>query len=244
MLRKLSTLIVCLVATITTACVQTPPYNEIWYTTTDGRTISFNDDDLVSNSYNNGRGVLKFRDRVTTTGIGDYAFSGCSSLTSITIPNSVTSIEDEVFRYCSSLPVIDNIRYADTYLVETVDKSLTTYSIKAGTRFIGSRAFRGCSSLTSITIPDSVTYIGEMAFAGCSSLKSITIPESVTHIEKYAFSGCDSLTSITCLATTPPAIGNLRIGKTIMIYVPEEAVKAYKQDPRWYIYEKQIKPIK
>ena len=185
-------------AAVATASAQTPPDNEIWYTTTDGRTISFNDDDLVSNSYNNGRGVLKFRDSVIS--IEYAAFEGCSSLTSITIPNSVTSI--------------------------------------------GWYAFYGCSGLTSITIPNSVTWIGWYAFWDCSSLTSITIPNSVTSIGYAAFCDCSSLTSITCLATTPPAIDDLRIGETTMIYVPKEAVKAYKQDPKWSIYKKQIKSIK
>ena len=159
----------------------------------------------------------------SVTSIGGFAFADCSSLTSITIPNSVTSIERYAFSGCSSLTSI------------TIPNSVTS---------IGDRAFRDCSSLTSITIPNSVTSIGEGAFAYCSSLTSITIPNSVTSIGHYAFKDCYNLTSITCLATTPPAIGNIRIGETTMIYVPKEAVKAYKQDPKWSIYEKQIKRIK
>ena len=132
-----------------------------------------------------------------TKWIGSYAFSSCYSLTSITIPNSVTSIGEGAFDYCSSLPVVDNVRYADTYLVEALDKSLSTYTIKVGTKWIGSRAFDDCSSLTSLTIPNSVTSIGNYAFKGCSSLTSITIPNSVTSIGDYAFSYCSSLTSVT-----------------------------------------------
>ena len=71
MLRKLFVFVVCLMAAVATASAQTPPDNEIWYTTTDGKTISKSlyTDDLVSNSYNNGRGVLKFRDSVTCIGV-------------------------------------------------------------------------------------------------------------------------------------------------------------------------------
>ena len=133
----------------------------------------------------------------SVTSIGYEAFSGCSSLTSITLTNSVTSIGDYAFHGCTSLPIVDKIRYADTYLVEAVDKSLSTYTIKEGTKWIGDGAFEYCSSLTSITLPNSVISIGSSAFEDCSSLTSITLPNSVTSIGGWAFSGCSSLTSIT-----------------------------------------------
>ena len=114
----------------------------------------------------------------TVTAIGEWAFSCCSSLTSVTIPNSVTKISDHAFYACSSLA---SMRIPD---------SVTT---------IGDGAFSCCSSLTSVTIPDSVTYINGYAFSGCSSLTSVTIPNSVTKISDYAFSACSSLTNVTIL---------------------------------------------
>ena len=93
--------------------------------------------------------------------------------------------------------MIDNIRYADTYLIEAVDKTLSTYSIKEGTRWIGSSAFYDCTGLTSVTIPNSVTSIGNSAFSGCTGLTSIEIPNSVTSIGSYAFYECTGLTSVT-----------------------------------------------
>ena len=133
----------------------------------------------------------------SVTSIGAGAFYNCSSLTSVTIPESVTSIGKDAFYGCSSLPVKNNLRYADTYLVEAVNKTLSTYSIKEGTKWVGDYAFSGCSLLTSVTIGESVTSIGAGAFYNCSSLTSVTIPNSVTSIGRSAFLGCSSLTSIT-----------------------------------------------
>ena len=96
----------------------------------------------------------------------DSAFKGCSSLTAIKIPDSVTSIGRSAFEGCSSL---------------------TSITIPDGVTSIGDSAFSGCSSLTSITIPDSVTSIDYSAFSGCSSLTSVTIPDSVTSIGDSAF---------------------------------------------------------
>ena len=110
---------------------------------------------------------------VSVTTIGDSAFSGCSSLTSVTIPNSVTTIGDSAFSGCSSLTSV------------TIPNSVTT---------IGSEAFYHCWALTSVTIPNSVTTIGERAFSRCDALTSITIPNSVTTIGASAFYDCRSLT--------------------------------------------------
>ena len=143
----------------------------------------------------------------TEISIDSEGFRDCSRLTSITLGNSVTSIDDYAFSGCTNLPVIDNIRYADTYLVGVTNKSLSSYNIKEGTKWIGNNAFSGCTSLTSITIQDSVTYIGNYAFYDCSSLTSIEIPDSVTSIGSHAFYNCSSLTSIT-LGNSVTSIGS------------------------------------
>ena len=111
----------------------------------------------------------------SVTSIGDGAFSGCSGLTSVTIGNSVTSIGDGAFSGCSGLTSV------------TIPNSVIS---------IGNDAFSYCSGLTSVTIPNSVTYIGEYAFVGCSGLTSLTIPNSVTEIGYAAFSDCSGLTRI------------------------------------------------
>ncbi len=127
------------------------------------------------------------------------AFSGCSKLTSITIPDGVTSIEGSVFEGCSTLESItipDAVTSIGSSAFSSCSK-LTIIIIPDGVTSIGNYAFIGCSALTGITIPDGVTNIGKYAFSDCSSLTSITIPDSVTSIGSYAFWNCSSLTSIT-----------------------------------------------
>lgn len=139
----------------------------------------------------------------TVTSIGEKAFKDCKVLKSVVIPNSVTSISTDAFLGCNNLPIIDNIRYADTYLVRVEDKTLPQYTIREGTRWIGGYSFQNCKNLTNIIIPESVISIGEGAFCGCSSLISIVIPNSVKTIKNMAFSYCPELIIYSSNTTVP-----------------------------------------
>ena len=161
--------------------------------------------------------------RFPVTDIGDYAFSGCHSLTtlslgeniktigsyafydctqitgSVTIPQSVTSIGNEAFRWCSGIDSL-TINNAATSIGEWAFAScfgIKTLSLGEKIKTIGYNAFSDCSGLTNVTIPQSVTSIGPCAFAYCTSLKNITIPEKVKTIEPYTFGWCTSLKYIT-----------------------------------------------
>ena len=108
-------------------------------------------------------------------GIGENAFQGKTTITSVTIPDSVAFIESQAFGSCSGL---------------------TSVTIPSSVTYIGQEAFYLCTSLTSVVIPNRVTSIGQAVFYGCYRLTSVTIPNSVTSIGYYAFSS-SGLTSVT-----------------------------------------------
>ena len=147
-----------------------------------------------------GGGLLYFFNVYTSYNdkLGDYAFYGCSGLTSLTIPSSVTSIGNEAFHGCSGLTSLVIPSGVTSIGDEAFHgcSGLTSLVIPSGVTSIGDEAFYGCSGLISLTIPSSVTRIGWSAFEGCSGLTSLTIPSSVTWISGEAFSGCSGLTSL------------------------------------------------
>ena len=134
----------------------------------------------------------------SVSSIGISAFYGCSSLTSVSIPDSVTSIKDSAFYGCSSLTSVsipDSVTSIGDHAFQSCS-SLTSVSIPDSVSSIGDHAFFECTSLTSVSIPDSVTSIKDSAFQNCSSLTSVSIPDSVTSIKDSAFENCSSLTSV------------------------------------------------
>ena len=135
----------------------------------------------------------------SVTSLGRDCFSGCSGLTSITIPSSVTSLGDFCFYCCRGLTSI-TIPSSVTSLGNSCFSNcsgLTSITIPSSVTSLGWSCFFRCSGLTSITIPSSVTSLGRDCFEGCSGLTSITIPSSVTSLGQSCFSDCSGLTSIT-----------------------------------------------
>jgi hypothetical protein len=184
-----------------------PANNEIWYTSTDGNVVTphtanrYRTDpfgvNIVSNTYENGKGIITFDGDVKSIGI--YAFRDCISLTSVTLPNSVTCIGSYAFSYCTSLTSITIPNNVQSIGEDTFSwcSSLTSITIPNSVQSIGNSAFNGCTGLASVTIPNSITNIRDDMFYGCYGLTSITIPNSVQSIGNSAFNGCTGLASIT-----------------------------------------------
>ncbi len=159
----------------------------------------------------------------SVTKIGDYAFSGCTGLISVTIPDSVTSIGYSAFSGCTGFTNItlpdsvtsigrsafdgtgyynnsanweNNVLYIGNHLIKAEYTLSGSYAIKEGTLYMADSAFWDCTELTGVTIPDSVTIISEEAFSGCSRIKYIVLPVSINEINSHAFDRCSSLSDI------------------------------------------------
>ena len=154
------------------------------------------------------------------TSIGGTAFSDCTSLTSITIPDSVTILNSFTFSGCKSLSDVnipdgvtyvgdgafsgtaicnnqtEEVKYIDKWLVDS-DNSVTDVAVKDGTVGISCGAFSYCGQLKNISIPNSVKYVGGEAFYNCISLTNVVLPYGITNIGVSTFSGCESLASVT-----------------------------------------------
>ena len=142
--------------------------------------------------------------------LGDYVFNGCSGLTSLTLPSSVTKIGCYALFNCIGL---------------------TSLTLPSSVTEIGEHAFLNCRGLTNFTIPSGVTKIGAGAFFCCYGLISLTIPSSVTAIGSQAFKHCSGLTSIYAYMEKLPETGsNLFLGcdeKNCTVYVPKGTGDAY-----------------
>ncbi len=213
------------------------------YTTSDGHIVNAHLP-IISNTYSNGMGTIELSGSIipfaafynctslTSVTIGDsvttievYAFLNCTSLTSVTIPDSGTTIGEGAFKDCYSLQEFNGKFASDDGRCLIVNGTLISFAP------VG---------LTEYTIPDSVTRIGWRAFSKCPNLTNVIIPDSVTTIGDWAFDGCSSLQSVFCKPITPPILDGEDVFDNIdsdcKFYVPMESLVAYCTAEYWSDY--------
>ena len=179
------------------------PDNEIWYTSTDGKIVEPDLSvgkpalTLLSNTYENGKGVLVFEEDLVTIPFGLFSF--CKTLESVVFPEGVIAVNNAVFEYCeylvsvrfpSTVTQLGGWLFHDCFNLESVN-------IPEGVTKIEEATFAQCYKLPSVSLPDGLTEIGHSAFCNCDSFDSIYIPESVVSIEEGAFVECDALKTVT-----------------------------------------------
>ncbi len=172
------------------------------------------------------------------TALPDYAFYDCEKLKSIVLPDGLETVGLSAFYNCAALTKAEfggepdglaNAFYGcDDYeyttdggvlylgnaenpylvLVEAADKTITSYTVKDGTKYIHASAFYGCRSLTAVSIPQTVIQIGSGAFVGCTALTSVSLPSGVTRIAMGTFAECTALTSVSAPGVTVIDDGN------------------------------------
>lgn len=150
------------------------------------------------------------------TAINNYAFRA-STLTTVTLPSTLTSFGNSVFRQCASLVTVKNFE----------NTAVTTRQDKEG-------LFMDCTALKNITLPPALTQIGYADFRSCSALTTIDLPSTITTIVSYAFYGCSNLKTVTCRATTPPTLNSYNFNATgDTLKVPSARVSTYQNNSSW-----------
>lgn len=185
--------------------------------------------------------------------IGHNAFSLCPELKSVSIPKSVTYVDEYAFYKCDKcLSIRNNGIYINDILLQAADTAITEFDVQEGTRVIACSAFNPnfntLTNLKSVRIPKSVTSIGRNAFHDCSSLKSVEIPEGVTILESGTFSNCSGLQEVTLPSTLEyidasafmnctslPVTDNIRYAGDFLVEAVDRSQPSYriKATTRW-----------
>ena len=193
---------------------------------------------VISNYAFSGTGLTSLELPQGVTSIREYAFQNCSSLTSITIPSRVSEISAYTFSGCSSLSsitILGELKTIGNYAFDGCSK-LADFAIPATVTSIGKYAFRNCSSLTSVTIPDGMYYTDESVFSNCAGLIILTLHKNINSLGANSFYNCKGLQEIHCYAVTPPTCKTdalYGVSSSTKLYVPEESVETYSNTTPW-----------
>ncbi|MBR3699324.1 MAG: leucine-rich repeat domain-containing protein [Bacteroidales bacterium] len=170
--------------------------------------------------------------------IGKSAFEGYSGITEMTIPSTISVIEEKAFRNCMALREINTpqpLSSIGDYAFEGCS-SLESYGLQASISKLGEGCFRNCTSLTSVTFPTSLNNIPAKAFEGCTALEEIYIDRNMLTIGEKTFFGCAAVTDFTCLTPTPPtASSNTFEGMDagLPVTVPMANIEQYRTATGW-----------
>ena len=192
---------------------------------------------------------IHLHDGVTKIGANAFDHAG---LEEFTMPNSVTEIEANLFCACRNLKSVTLSSGLAEIPMYTFNEctSLTEIIIPEGVKTIDLAAFYRCLSLVDVTLPDSVEQIKDHMFAGCESLQTVVFGSGVKSIGDAPFLKCKKMNKITLKATIPPTLlvdlfrdSQYGVPANLEIYVPAEAVEAYKSSASWAKYADYILPL-
>ena len=135
-------------------------------------------------------------------------FKNCTELANINLPDTLMNIEEDAFLNCTSAHRIENgVFYIDNYAVGC-DPSLSSITVREGTRGVAPSAFSECENLTDISFPEGLVFLGKSAVGSCTKLTSVSLPSTLVHMDEFVFAGCSQLESITIPAAVK-TIGRL-----------------------------------
>lgn len=198
---------------------------------------------IISNTYKNGFGILRFNGNVASIGV--EAFKGCEKLTEITIPKNTVDIGTQAFYGCKKLRSVylpDGVQTIgnDTF---SACVELADIKIPESVNSIGIGCFQECSKLMTINIPQNIVDIKDATFQHCRFV-SFTIPQNIQSIGSYALSFNGLLNVLYCKPQIPPQINSTTFAEGFaeggVIYVPMESVDSYKSAYGWKQYSSQI----
>ena len=221
--------------------------NGIYYKKLTSNTVEVTYKDENYNSYSGSVNVpstIKVGStNYAVVGVGTNAFWKSTGLTSVVLPATVTSIGEKAFAQCTGLKTATLGTGVKTIGVQAFSycQALTSITIPNKVTKINNQTFEYCKALTAVVVPDGVTSIGTKAFVNCTGLKSLTLGSGLTSLASSSFNGCTALTSITCLAKTPPTMGDNTVFSTstyntAKLYVPRTSVNAYKLTDYWRLF--------